>query len=98
MTDTRPSESDSLRPDPRAAIRRDERRMARREKGHGGFWHSLGVLGMVGWPIALGSVGGTLLGRWLDLKFAAGIHFTLVLMMVGVLLGCTVAWKTVVQK
>lgn len=86
------------RVDPRAAVRRDGQRLARREQGHRSFWRSLGVIGMVGWPIALGSVGGTLLGRYLDTRLDTGIRFTLMLMTVGVLIGCFAAWRTVVQK
>jgi ATP synthase protein I len=86
------------RVDPRAAVRRDAERLARREQGHRSFWRSLGVVGMVGWPIALGSVGGTLLGRYLDTRLDTGIRFTLMLMTVGVAIGCLAAWRTVVQK
>jgi len=52
---------------------------------------------MVGWPIALGSVCGTLLGRYLDTRLDTGIRYTLMLMMCGVLVGCFTAWKTVTQ-
>jgi predicted F0F1-ATPase subunit len=53
---------------------------------------------MVGWPIAFGSVGGALLGRYLDSYFVTGARFTLMLMMAGVMFGCFTAWKTVTQK
>lgn len=89
------SENDEKRPDFRTALERDSSRRERREPGHRSFWQSLGVIGMVGWPIAFCSVGGTLLGRYLDLHLGTGIHFTLILMTVGVALGCFVAWKTV---
>ena len=56
------------------------------------------MLGMVGWPISLGSVGGALLGRYLDTRLNTGLRFTLMLMTTGVLVGCFVAWKTVMQK
>jgi len=88
----------STRIDPRAAVRRDVARLARREKGHRSFWRSLSVIGMVGWPITFGSVGGTLLGRYLDTRFETGIRFTLMLMTAGVVLGCFAAWMTVVEK
>ena len=88
----------TTRTDPRAAVRRDSARLARREKGHRSFWQSLGVLGMVGWPIAIGSVGGSLLGRLLDVRFQTGVRYTLMLMTAGVLLGCFAAWKSVTQK
>lgn len=86
------------RTDLRAAVHRDRARLARREAGHRSFWRAFGVIGMVGWPIALGSVGGTLLGRYLDTRFQTGIRFTLMLMMIGVSVGCFAAWRTVAQK
>ncbi|MEQ9410309.1 MAG: hypothetical protein RIK87_21410 [Fuerstiella sp.] len=88
----------TTRTDPRAAVHRDSSRLARREQGHRSFWRSLSVLGMVGWPIALGSVGGAILGHFMDNRWAAGVRYTLMLMTAGVLLGCFVAWKTVTQK
>ncbi|MCA9028750.1 MAG: hypothetical protein KDA86_26340 [Planctomycetaceae bacterium] len=88
----------SKRSDPRNAVRRDSSRLARREAGHRSFWRSLQVLGMVGWPIVFGSVGGALLGRYLDLKWNSGIRLTLMLLTAGVLLGSFVAWKAVTQK
>ena len=88
----------TTRTDPRAAVRRDRSRLARREQGNRSFWRSLSVLGMVGWPIVLGAIGGVWLGRYLDTRFDSGIRFSLMLMMAGVLLGSFVAWKTVTQK
>ncbi|MCA9142645.1 MAG: AtpZ/AtpI family protein [Planctomycetaceae bacterium] len=88
----------TIRTDPRAAVHRDGSRLRRREKGHRSFWRSLGVLGMVGWPIALGSVGGSFIGRYLDARFDSGIRYTLMLMTVGVMIGCFAAWKTVAQN
>ncbi|NJN47913.1 MAG: hypothetical protein HC808_17145 [Candidatus Competibacteraceae bacterium] len=88
----------TTRIDPRTAVRRDSARLARHEQGQRSFWRSLSVLGMVGWPIAVGSVGGALLGRYLDTTFTTGISYTLMLMTAGVILGCFVAWKTVTQN
>lgn len=84
--------------DPRDAIRRDWSRLERRESGQQTFWRSLAVLGTVGWPIALGAAGGSLLGRFLDARFATGIRYTLMLMMAGLLVGSFSAWKSVTQK
>lgn len=82
------------RPDIRSALERDASRHARREVGHRSFWRSLGVLGMVGWPIALSSVGGALLGHYLDSRWNTGVRFTLLLMMIGTGAGSFVAWTT----
>ncbi len=86
------------RPDIRAALERDASRHARREVGHRSFWRSLGVLGMVGWPIALSSVGGALLGHYLDNRWNTGVRFALLLLMVGTGVGLFVAWKTLYTR
>jgi ATP synthase protein I len=75
------------------ALERDFKRRGRRDDDHRSFWRWLGVLGMVGWPIAVMSVGGAMLGRFLDVRFKSGIQFTLLLLTVGVVLGSVVAWK-----
>ncbi len=84
--------------DPRTAVQRDSSRLSRREQGHRSFWRSLNVIGMVGWPIVLATVGGVWLGRYLDMRLESGIRFTLLLLMVGALLGAFVAWKAITQK
>lgn len=80
--------------DLRAAIQRDTSRRARREVGHQSFWRSLGLLGMVGWPIALTSVGGAVLGHYFDETFRTGVRYTLLLLMIGTAIGSSIAWKT----
>lgn len=77
----------------RAAVARDMSRHDRRERSAQSFWHSVAVLGMVGWPIALASVGGAMAGHFLDVRFDTGVHFTLVLLMLGTLLGNLAAWQ-----
>jgi ATP synthase protein I len=81
------------RGDMRRAVRRDLSRHARREEGHRTFWQSLGMIGMVGWPIALATVGGALAGRYLDEVFQSGVRFTLMLLTAGALLGSYTAWR-----
>lgn len=77
------------------AVKRDVSRRSRREDPHRSFWRSLGVLGMVGWPIALASAGGAILGRYLDIHFATGVRFTLMLVTAGALIGSYTAWRIV---
>jgi ATP synthase protein I len=73
-------------------------RRERREQSNRIFWHALGVLGMVGWPIALMSVGGAFLGRYLDGRLDTGVRFTLMLMTAGVALGCYTAWRVLEDR
>lgn len=82
----------------REALKRDISRHARREESNRSFWQSLGVLGMVGWPIALMSVGGVLLGRYLDVRFGTGLRFTLMLLTAGVAIGSYTAWRVLEER
>jgi ATP synthase protein I len=79
------------RPDARRSLERDVGRFRRRESGSSSFWRSLSVLGTIGWSISLPSVGGAWLGHRLDVWLDAGVHFTLILLFVGVLFGSVVA-------
>ena len=58
-----------------------------------GFWRGLAAVGAVGWMVSLPAVCGALLGRWLDARFASGLFWTLSLLVAGVLLGCSAAWR-----
>jgi ATP synthase protein I len=82
----------------REALKRDISRRAQREPGGRSFWHSLGVLGMVGWPIALMSVGGAFLGRYLDVRFNTGVRFTLMLITAGAAIGSYTAWRVLEER
>ena len=42
-------------------------------------WFGLGVMGLVGWSVAVPTVAGIALGRWLDSRFPGPHSFTLML-------------------
>jgi ATP synthase protein I len=70
--------------------RQTERARKNRRRG---FWQGLGLVGAVGWMVSLPAVLGALFGRWLDVRFASGIFWTLSLLVLGLVLGCTSAWR-----
>jgi len=82
----------SRRASTRERTRRDIDRLRRREPA-GRFWHSLTLMGSVGWPIVLLATGGALLGRYLDGRWETGVRFTLVLLTVGAGLGTLLAFR-----
>jgi ATP synthase protein I len=57
------------------------------------FWQGLGLVGAIGWMVCLPAVLGALLGRWLDGRLAGGIFWTLILLVLGLALGCVSAWR-----
>ncbi|MDX1804155.1 MAG: AtpZ/AtpI family protein [Alcanivorax sp.] len=85
------------REDARERTRRDLQRYARRVPG-GGFWHGVALIGSVGWPIVLLATGGAMLGHSLDRHWATGIHFTLMLLTLGTVLGTWMAFRSLRDK
>ncbi len=90
--------SPSPRQDLHRAVQRDLSRRAAREPGQASLWRSLRFVGMVGWPIALLSTGGALLGRYLDGRFDTGVRFTLMFITVGAAIGCYTAWRALTER
>jgi ATP synthase protein I len=93
MTPAGSPRGDIRRPDMRARLQRDLQRYGRRDPTGRKFWQSLGVLGSVGWPVVVSTVGGAWLGRWLDARFQTGMRFTLILLVAGAVAGAALAWR-----
>lgn len=72
--------------------RREERRLDpnRRERQ---IWFGLGMFGMIGWSVALPTVLGTFLGVWIDTHLPSRYSWTLMLLGLGLVLGCATAWR-----
>jgi ATP synthase protein I len=63
-----------------------------------GVWFGLGMMGLVGWSVAIPTLLGAALGIWLD-KHHPGKHpWTLALLMAGLVLGCFNAWHWVAKE
>jgi len=82
-----------------AELRRRRLRRERHEReGEPSFWDSVGTMGMVGWSVAVPTALGVLLGRWLDGRLGSGRVFMVFLMLVGLIVGCLAAWRSVSEK
>lgn len=86
-------------PEHREAFERELERKAThklraRSEGDRGMWFGLGMMGVVGWSVAVPTVLGIAAGIWLDARMEAGgdISWTLTGLVVGVVLGCLNAW------
>jgi predicted F0F1-ATPase subunit len=80
------------RGDPREHARRDLQRWRRRDEH--GWWRSLSLLGSVGWPVVGLALGGAFAGRALDGHYETGVRFTLMLLVLGTVLGSVFAYRT----
>ena len=60
-----------------------------------GVWFGLGMMGLVGWSVAIPALAGTGLGIWLDSHHPGNHSWTLTLLIVGLAIGCFNAWHWV---
>ena len=67
-------------------------RKLRARRSHRVLWFGLGMFGMIGWSVAVPTVGGALLGLWLDRVAPQAFSWTLALLLGGVVLGGLIAW------
>lgn len=56
------------------------------------IWWGLGMYGLVGWSVAIPTIIGITLGRWIDQKWQTSYSWTLMLLFIGMILGCWNAW------
>jgi ATP synthase protein I len=70
---------------------------ARGERNHD-VWFWLGMFGLVGWSVAVPTVIGVALGVWIDKTWPSRFSWTLMLLLIGVVLGCLNAWYWVKRE
>lgn len=61
-------------------------------------WSGLGMMGLVGWSVAMPTLLGAALGMWLDGRYPGGRSWTLALLVAGLALGCLNAWHWVSRE
>jgi ATP synthase protein I len=76
-----------------AIKRRRERRERWEKEGERSVGQNLALIGALGWTVVIPTLIGIFIGRWLDRTFGSGIFWTLGLLVLGLTLGCTLAWK-----
>jgi ATP synthase protein I len=61
-------------------------------------WFGLGMMGLIGWSVAIPTVLGAALGLWLDRRYPGGRSWTLALLVAGLTVGCWNAWHWVSRE
>ena len=61
-------------------------------------WSGLGMMGLVGWSVAMPTLLGAALGLWLDKRYPGEHSWTLALLALGLGLGCFNAWRWIVKE
>ena len=75
-----------------------DRKLRARRNGAPGVWLGLGMMGLIGWSVAIPTVLGAALGLWLDDRYPGKLSWTLALLMAGLAIGCLNAWRWVANE
>ena len=74
--------------------RRLETRFGKKPPIYFGF----GMFGLIGWSVAVPTVAGIALGIWIDNAWPSRYSWTLMLLVLGVVLGCLNAWHWIERE
>jgi ATP synthase protein I len=77
----------------RAVRAHAEQRAKAAREGERSIGRNLALIGVIGWTIVTPTLIGIYFGRKLDRALASGIFWTLGLLVIGLALGCWLAWK-----
>jgi ATP synthase protein I len=76
---------------------KEARRMKARRQ-HTSVWFGLGTFGVIGWSVAIPTLLGLLIGAWIDANWPSRFSWTLMLLLVGIILGCLNAWHWIERE
>ncbi len=74
------------------------RKLKARRNPTPGVWFGLGMMGLVGWSVMIPTLLGAALGIWIDKRHPGGHSWTLMLLIIGLVLGCSIAWQWVAKQ
>jgi len=74
------------------------RKLKARRGATPGVWFGLGMMGLIGWSVAVPTLLGAALGIWLDEIHPGTRSWTLALLVAGLALGCINAWHWVSKE
>jgi ATP synthase protein I len=62
------------------------------------IWSGFAMIGLVGWSVAIPTIFGVLLGIWLDKHYPGEHSWTLMLLIVGLVIGCWNAGRWIIEE
>ncbi|HUS95182.1 MAG TPA: AtpZ/AtpI family protein [Hyphomicrobiaceae bacterium] len=74
------------------------RKLKARRRSKRGVWFGLGMMGLIGWSVAIPTLLGAAVGLWLDKHHPREYGWTLALLVAGLTMGCLNAWHWVVKE
>lgn len=88
MTPDKPSGSSQGSSFPQRVGEKERRRIKAEQGKRVGAWYGLGLVGYVGWSVVIPTLLGIFVGVWIDIRWPGPRSWTLMLMVLGLFLGC----------
>jgi ATP synthase protein I len=74
------------------------RKLTAQRAGPQTVWFGLGMLGLIGWSVAVPTLLGIMIGVWLDRRHPGPHSWMLLLLVAGLIIGCANAWHWVSRE
>ena len=71
---------------------KEDRKTRARQNANRSVWFGFGMFGVIGWSVAVPAVVCIAIGVWIDSRWPSQYSWTLMLLFIGVILGCLNAW------
>jgi ATP synthase protein I len=82
----------------REVAAQERRKLRARREAHEGLWFGFASFGVIGWSVAVPALIGIAVGVWLDHRHPSRFSWTLMLLGVGIAVGCVNAWHWVSRE
>lgn len=79
-------------------IREKAKRKLKSQHNKSNVWFGLGMMGMIGWSVAVPTLLGAGLGLWLDKTYPQSFSWTLSFLLAGLVIGIAIAWHWVANE
>jgi ATP synthase protein I len=76
----------------RKVAEKSERKLKSRRNASKKAWFGLGMMGLVGWSVAVPTLIGVFVGVWIDSTGKSRYSWTFMLLVAGIVVGCMNAW------
>ena len=71
------------------------RKLKAQRGGAKSVWFGLGMSGLIGWSVTIPTLVGAAVGIWVDKHYPSKFSWTLMLLLMGLVIGCFNAWHWV---
>lgn len=78
--------------------KKERRKIIARRSKKDSIWYGLGMFGIIGWSVSVPILIGVGIGIWIDNRWPSRFSWTLMLLVLGVIVGCLNAWYWVVKE